>query len=368
MKKLVFIAFMLLLVSCGSATTEVYDRESLEDKIGQMLMVGFRGFELQDEMTIVKDIEQRNLGGVILFDYDVPLDIPERNIRDLDQVADLNSDLQQRAEIPLLIAVDQEGGNVARLKTDHGFHEMPSHQELGEQDIERTREVSSQTAEELADLGFNINYAPVVDVNLNPENPIIGSLERSFSDDPEVVTRHAQAFIEAHQQHGVYSTIKHFPGHGSSEDDTHIGIADVTDYWQEVELEPYQNLIATNTVELIMTAHIFNENLDPDHPATLSRSVVTEKLRNQMGYEGLIVSDDMQMDAIAEFYGLEEALELGINAGLDVLVFANNSVYEEDITERAIEKIVNLVADGKVDRSSIEESYQRIMQFKQNLE
>lgn len=368
MKNLAFIPLMLLLVSCGPAA-EVYDRESLEDKIGQMLMVGFRGFDLQEDMTIVEDIEQRNLGGVILFDHDVPLDIPERNIRDLDQVTNLNSDLQQHAEIPLFIAVDQEGGNVARLKTDHGFHEMPSHQELGERDdTEQTAEVSSEAALGLAELGFNINYAPLVDVNLNPENPIIGSLERSFSDDPAVVTRHAKAFIEAHQQHGVYSTIKHFPGHGSSEDDTHIGIADVTDYWQEVELEPYQELIETNMVELIMTAHIFNENLDTDHPATLSYSVVTEMLREEMGYEGLIVSDDMQMDAIAEYYGLEEALELGINAGLDVLVFANNSVYEEDITERAIEKIVNLVADGKVDRSNIEESYQRIMLFKQNLE
>lgn len=341
--------------------------EELKQKIGQLLMVGFRGFELEEGMKIVEDIEDRNLGGVILFDYDVPRDIPERNIRDLAQVQQLNTDLQTRADIPLMIAVDQEGGNVARLKPEHGFHEMPSHQNLGDAgDIERTFEESAKTAERLAELGFNINYAPVTDVNRNPDNPIIGALERSFSEDPEMVARHARAFMEAHHEYGVYSTIKHFPGHGSSRDDTHLGIADVTEYWDEVELQPFQELIDSD-LRLIMTAHIFNEQLDPDHPATLSENVITGILREEMDYEGIIVSDDMQMNAITDFYGLEEALELGINAGLDLLVFANNSVYEEDIAERAISKIAAMVEDGRVSRSRIEESYKRIMQFKENL-
>lgn len=358
--------FWGVLISACSQTEETQDAE-LKQKIGQMLMVGFRGFELSDDMTIVEDIEERNLGGVILFDYDVPRGVPERNIRDMEQVQKLNTDLQSRAEIPLMIAVDQEGGNVARLKPKHGFHEMPSHQKLGEEgNFEKTKEVSVQTAEQLAELGFNINYAPVTDVNRNPDNPIIGRLERSFSENPDEVARHARAFMEGHHQHGVFSTIKHFPGHGSSKDDTHLGIADVTEYWDEMELQPFQELIDSD-LQLIMTAHIFNERLDADHPATLSQNVITGLLREQMGYEGVIVSDDMQMNAIADYYGLEEALELGINAGLDLLVFANNSVYEENITERAVNKIAAMVEDGRIPRSRIEESYNRIMNFKEHL-
>lgn len=365
---LLVVCTAMFVTSCSENKVEIEDRQALEDKIGQMLMVGFRGFELQEDMTITQDLEERNLGGVILFDHDVPRDIPERNIRDLEQVRSLNSSLQERSDIPLLIAIDQEGGNVARLKTEHGFHEMPSHQKLGDyNDPDSTRRVSAKAAEALADLGFNINYAPVADVNLNPDNPIIGALERSFSADPDRVTEHAQAYIAGHREHGVFSTIKHFPGHGSSEDDTHLGMADVTDTWREVELEPYQNLIETGSVDLIMTAHIFNQHLDPDHPATLSESVITGTLRDEMGYDGVIVSDDMQMDAIAEYYGLEEALELGINAGLDILVFANNSVYEEDITERAISKIINLVEQGRIEKAQIQESYDRIQEFKDQL-
>ncbi len=349
------------------SNTEAAQDDELKQKIGQLLMVGFRGFELEDGMTVVRDIEERNLGGVILFDYDVPRDEPKRNIRDLDQVRQLNADLQSHAETPLMVAIDQEGGNVARLKPEHGFHEMRSHQSLGdENDTDKTYEESAKTAERLADLGFNINYAPVTDVNRNPENPIIGKLERSFSEDPDVVAQHARAFMQAHHEYGVYSTIKHFPGHGSSRDDTHLGIADVTEYWDEVELQPFQELIDSD-LQLIMTAHIFNEHLDSDHPATLSQNVVTNILREEMGYEGIIVSDDMQMNAITDFYGLEEALELGINAGLDLLVFANNSVYEEDITERAVSKIAAMVEDGRVSRSRIEESYERVMKFKENL-
>lgn len=328
-------------------------------------MVGFRGFELSEDMAIVEDIRERNLGGVILFDYDVPLGIPERNIQSPVQVRALNQSLQGLTGKTLLIAVDQEGGRVSRLKEQFGFPPTVSHQALGlNDDPDSTRSFASRTAALLAGLEFNLNFAPTVDVNTNPDNPIIGQLERSFSDDPARVARHSEAFISAHREHGVHPTIKHFPGHGSSMDDSHLGMTDVTETWDELELVPYRYLIENDMIDVIMTAHIFNERLDPQLPATLSYDIITGLLRNELGYDGVIVSDDMQMGAIANYYGLEQAIKLSINAGVDMLTFANNSVYEEDITQRAIGIISTMVESGEIPRERIEESYERIMRLK----
>ncbi len=351
-----------LLASC-SDNAEADD--DLRNMIGQMLMVGFRGFEVTETDRIVEDLTRRNLGGVILFDYDVPSSTPERNIESPEQVAQLVADLKSYSQTPLLVAIDQEGGRVSRLKTRFGFPENVSHEYLGELNNEdSTRHYAAITAETLNSLGININFAPVVDVNTNPENPVIGQLERSFSGDPAEVTQHARWFIDEHVSHGVFPTAKHFPGHGSAWNDSHFGMADVTETWDDLELDPYRDLIAEGRLELIMSAHIFNENWDEEHPATLTPLVMTEMLRNELGFEGVLVSDDMQMGAITEFYGLEQAIELSIKAGIDLLIFANNSVYEPDITERAIEIIHDLVISGEIPEERIRESYERITRLK----
>src|SRR5690606_10098573 len=164
----------------------------------------------------------------------------------------------------------------------------------------------------LAEAGINLNLAPVVDVNVNPDNPVIGQLERSFSGDPDVVTEQAKAFIEAHHEHGVLCTLKHFPGHGSSEADSHLGFVDVTNLWSRQELEPFRNLIDAGLADAIMTAHIFNANWDSEHPATLSRAVITGILREELGYDGVVITDDMQMGAIRDFYGFEAAVVMSV--------------------------------------------------------
>ena len=219
-------------------------------------------------------------------------------------------------------------------------------------------------AQTLSDLGINLNLAPVVDVNLNPENPVIGGIERSFSGDPEVVTRQAKQFIESHHQHGVFTTLKHFPGHGSSEHDSHLGIVDVTGMWSEDELIPYQNLIDDGMADIIMTAHIFNENWDPEFPATLSEKVITGMLRNELGFEGLVMSDDMQMEAIRSHYGLEIAIKQAILAGVDILSFANNSIYDPEIVPKAHGIIKSLIENGQISEQRIDDSYHRIVDFK----
>lgn len=333
-----------------------------------MLMVGFKGFEVSDTSHIIRDIEEFHVGGIILFDYDVPTDRPVRNIESPEQVKKLIDQLNSLSDTPLFMAVDQEGGRVARLKPSRGFAPTVSAQHLGEtDDLDSTRYYAERIAGQLHELGFNVNFAPVVDLNINPVNPVIGRVERSFSDDPQKVIKHASVFLEEFSEHNILGVLKHFPGHGSAWNDSHVGMADVSDTWQSVELEPYRTLIEDDYQFAIMTAHVFNENLDPDLPATLSQVVQTELLRNQLGFEGVLFSDDMQMQAIRSFYGLESSIEYAINAGVDVLVFGNNIIYQSDIAPTAVGIIKNLVEQGTISEERIDESYQRIMNLKDTL-
>ncbi|RLB66095.1 MAG: glycoside hydrolase family 3, partial [Deltaproteobacteria bacterium] len=213
--------------------------------------------------------------------------------------------------------------------------------------------------------GITLNFAPVVDLNINPNNPVIGKLERSFSADPQVVTRMALAFIRAHHVLGIRCTLKHFPGHGSSSTDSHLGFVDVTKTWSPVELEPYKNIIGAGMADAIMTAHVFNAKLDEDYPATLSKRVITGLLREKLGYGGVIISDDMQMGAIRKYYGFEQAIRLAIDAGVDILIVANNTIFDKTAIPRAISIIRTLVKQGKISVPRIEASYRRIHALKQ---
>ena len=364
------IFFSILLFMSGSfLACKSYQEGEIEPtfdkKIGQMLMVGFHGFEVSDTSRVVRDITEYHTGGVILFDVHVPENSPDRNIDSPEQVKQLISDLQDLAELPLFMAVDQEGGRVARLKTERGFNPTRSAEYLGDlNNPDSTRYHASRMAEMLNDLGFNVNFAPVVDLNTNPQNPVIGRLDRSFSADPDIVTEHASIFLEEFTKNGVLGVLKHFPGHGSAWNDSHVGMADVTDTWEVVELEPYQSLADGEFPFAVMTAHVFNEHLDPDWPATLSANVQTGILREQIGFDGVLFSDDMQMEAIRSFYGLETAVKNAVLAGVDVLVFANNSVYERDIVPEAVEIIKNLVDEGVITEERINQSYSRIMAAK----
>ncbi len=376
------ILLITLFTACKKAEPSVDEEEivlprlqpkqevNLDNKIGQMLMVGFRGTAVHDQgvQDIVRDIKQFHLGGVILYDYDVPSQSPIRNIQSPQQVKVLIEQLQTVSSLPLLIAIDQEGGKIQRLNEKFGFPPTVSAQYLGKHHPDMTDKHASEIANTLAVLGINFNFAPVVDLNINPNNPIIGKPERSFSAAPEIVTEHARAFVEAHRQYGVLCALKHFPGHGSSADDSHLGLADVTDTWQAIELEPYRHLINAGVVDAIMTAHVFNKALDPEYPATLSKRIITGTLREKLGYHGVIVSDDMQMKAIAHHYDLKSAILTAINAGIDILVLGNNvGEYEEDIAAHTFAVIRQLLDEGKLSQERIDESYHRIQALKHKL-
>jgi beta-N-acetylhexosaminidase len=337
---------------------------SLRERIGQMLLVGFRGLTADTADATRQQIAAGEVGGVILFSVDQLTGGP-RNVESPEQLRGLVDALAAAAPGPsLTIAIDQEGGMVARLGPSHGFPSTSSAAMLGQGDPSATAAAARAMAETLMSVGVTLNLAPVVDLAVNPDNPIIAAVERSFSADPDVVIAHATAFIEAHHDVGVRSAIKHFPGQGSATGDTHAGVVDVTDVWTETELEPFAALVGQRLPDAVLTAHIFNGRLDPDHPATLSKPTVTGILRERLGWDGAVISDDMQMGAIRDAYGYEEAVALAIEAGVDVLLIANQLVYEPDIAPRTIDIIEGLVASGRISEERIDASYRRILALK----
>jgi beta-N-acetylhexosaminidase len=342
--------------------------DALDEMIGQMILVGFRGLALEAENPIVADIRDRKIGGVVLFDYDVPAQSPVRNIESPRQVKALIDSLRGLAAVPLFIAVDQEGGKVSRLKEKFGFPATVSQKYLGSlDDAAVTRKYAETEATVLAEAGFNLNFAPVVDLDVNPANPVIGGIERSFSADPAIVVKHAVEVIRAYRAAGVLTTLKHFPGHGSSRSDSHLGFTDVTETWSQTELEPYRKIVETGLCDAVMTAHVFQAGLDPKYPATLSRSVIQSLLRDKLGFDGLVISDDMQMKAISANFGLKEAIVRAVEAGVDLLTFANNSVFDPAVARTAAGILKEAVADGTIPIERIKRSYDRILRLKKRI-
>ncbi|MBI5693428.1 MAG: glycoside hydrolase family 3 protein [Verrucomicrobia bacterium] len=339
---------------------------SLREKIGQLLNVGFRGCRPAECSLIARDIREHQIGAVVLFDQEMADgSARRRNVESPAQVRELLTHLQSLARVPLLTSIDQEGGRVNRLKTDYGFPPSISHEELGrlDQPAETYRHAVA-TAETLRSVGLNWNLAPVVDLDANPDNPIIKGKRRSFSPDPDAVTRHAVEFVRGHRDRGVLTCAKHFPGHGSARGDTHLGLVDVTTSWHERELLPFRRLIEGGWCDAVMSAHVFNARLDPERPATLSRAVITGLLREQLGFTGVITSDDMEMKAISSQYGLENSVPAAIEAGIDMLCFGNNLSYDPDIAPRAIAVLEGAVRSGRIPESRIDASYQRVLALK----
>ena len=333
-----------------------------------MLMVGFRGLELDDATAqMLRDIGP---GGVILFDRDGPSGgaIP-RNIAAPEQLRALTAQLQDGAAIPYFIAIDAEGGYVNRLKEKYGFTlKVPTALELGRQSPANTAAVAGALAEELRAAGINWNLAPVVDVDIDPDSPAIGKWERAFSADPAVVTAHAAAFIDAHRERGVITALKHFPGHGSAGGDTHLGVTDVTaTYQRDAELAPYNALIGGGYAGAVMTAHIVNRELDAaGRPATLSADIITGLLREELGFAGVVISDDMQMGAIVAEYGLAEAAVAAVNAGVDIVLLANQQGdYDTAPVYQVRDALLAAVSDGTIPQARIAEANDRIRQLKE---
>lgn len=366
MRKITLLLAAVFGLSCASNAQTTKEPE-LREKIGQMIVSGFRGFEAGSESEIAHYVRDLGIGGVIYFDRDVPTATNKRNVRSPEQLQKLSADLQALAKTPLLIAIDQEGGRVSRLKEQYGFPKTVSAQYLGtKNDPELTRKWAAATAKELKKAGINLDFAPNTDVNVNPKCPVIGAVERSFSADPAVVTRHAGIWIDELHREDVLTSLKHFPGHGSSTVDSHLGLTDITTTWKkDIELQPYKTLIDQGYNDIVMIGHLLHREVDPDYPASLSRKWIEGVLRNELGFLGVVITDDMNMGAIVDHYSLKRALELSINAGVDMIILGNNGkVFEDDLTPRAIDLIETLVSEGKISKERIDEAYNRILELK----
>jgi len=343
---------------------------SLEQKIGSMLMVGFMGTSAPKGSQICKDIEQYNLAGVILFDVNPVNHSQPKNIASKEQVAELTQELQACSKDgKLLIAVDQEGGKVQRLKSKYGFYgKFPKASDVIKMSDERVKDYYERMGAELASVGINYNLAPDVDLAINKRNHVIYQLGRSFGSDPKKVVHYASIFMDAMHDNGVLTSLKHFPGHGSSLGDTHKGFVDVTKLWKPIELEPYRLLAHSQTIDTVMVAHVFNKKLDAKYPATLSKKVVNGKLRGEFGFNGVVITDDLQMGAINKKYGLKNTLKLAINAGDDILLFGNQlSVKSMVRTSTLVNHIKELIKNKEVSLADIEASNQRVDALKAKL-
>ena len=361
------LAAVLAAAACGSDDPEARDL-TLSEAVGQMLMFGFPGTEV--EPAVAELLDEVQPGGLILYDYDVRSGGAQpRNIVSPYQLRALTASLQDHSDIPLLISVDAEGGLVNRLKQKYGFSVVvPSAAEQGAADAAETAEIAAALADQLQSMGINWNLAPVVDVDVNPDSPAIGALGRAFSDDPAEVAEHAAAFADAHRDRLVVPTLKHFPGHGSAADDTHLGVVDVTgSFERDVELAPYRMLFEQGYTGTVMTNHIVNRSLDPAAlPATLSAPVITGLLRSELGFDGVVVSDDMGMGAIVEQFTLEDAAVRAVSAGVDVVLIANQTHNDEaEIVLRVRDAILAAVERGEIPEERIYESAQRVLVLKQ---
>ncbi len=222
-------------------------------------------------------------------------------------------------------------------------------------------------AQWLYDSGINVNLAPVVDVNVNPSSPAIGFYERSYSSNPMTVFNHASWFIDEFNQKNIVNTLKHYPGHGSAEDDSHIGFTDITTTWADSELVPYQQLIGQGYSDLIMIGHLYNANLDSIYPASLSYNTITGLLKDSLGFTGAVISDELLMGAIVNNYTFDQAIELAINAGTDILLYRTNETNNLSLVRDVINIVEQKVNSGLIPMSRIDDAYNKILTLKQRI-
>lgn len=354
-----------LLVATAAADARPVTRdEGLRKMYGQLVIKGFAGQTPRDASVrqVRRALERSEIGGVIFF---------HKNIRNPKQVAALTRFLLG-AEVRYtpIIAVDEEGGSVERLNRKKGFTYNPGHFRMQQRyTVAEARKRYDGMAAELASAGFNTNFGPVVDVLLNPQNPIIARKYRSFGAHPLYVARYAGAFIDAHRAKRVGTALKHWPGHGSSASDSHLKFVDVTKQWQPVEIEPYRRLFRAGYDGMVMTSHLFHKDwgMGQDLPASLSPIAIQTRLRDELGFDGVVITDDLQMRAITSKRPLEEAIVLALKAGNDLVLIGNVLASTPSNTDFAVNAIEKAVKAGRLSFKQLYRSWTRVKDYKARL-
>jgi beta-N-acetylhexosaminidase len=325
------------------------DLERAKRELGQLFMIGFAGLELSDDTSAF--IAQAGIGGVILFAH---------NYESPGQVAELSNQVQEcRTDLPLWISVDQEGGRVQRFKK--GFTKIPDAASVAVTDSPKIAfELAELMASELRAVGINLNYAPIADINTNPKNPVIGN--RAYGSTEEQVTKISSAIARGHLTQGVQPCVKHWPGHGDTSTDSHFALPRVDTTLAELEAREFRPFIKAfkSRCNFVMTAHVICSKIDPDRPATLSPLILRDILRKQIRYTKIIISDDMEMKAITDHYGAEDAPRMAIEAGCDMLI------YRSEAAARAAYSALGKALDsGKLAPALVLEAAARIREVKQ---
>lgn len=325
---------------------------SMAEKIGQLVIVGMDGYELDDSARSL--ITEYQVGGFILF---------KRNLKSAQQMVTLLNSLKSVNsvnKVPLFLSIDGEGGRIDRLPGE--FIKIPTNRKIGRLGkIELSSQIGGIMGKTLKAIGFNMNFAPVLDIDSNPKNPVIG--DRSFGATAEIVSSHGVAMMKGLQDEKVISVVKHFPGHGDTTVDSHIDLPSLShdlDRLQSVELVPFGAAIQNNA-DGIMIAHILLRAIDPEYPSSLSYTIITKVLREQMKFEGVVFSDDLTMGAILDNYDIGEAAVRAISAGSDVVLVCHNS----ENAQKALLALEDAVKTGYISEERLEQSVYRILKLKE---
>jgi len=353
-----------LLATIFALCTAPVMAQSLEQMAGQMIVVGFAGDSVDDKGVVAarKQIADGEIGGVMFL---------KTNVASREAVTAMNASFRDAApaNLPPFITLDQEGGLVERLSKDVGFKEIANAATIaGDNTPEQARAIYAGLAEGVRDWGFNVNFAPVVDLAVNPANTVIAKNGRAYGKTADVVASYAAEVVAAHHDAGLITSLKHFPGHGSSTADSHEGFVDITRTWKPVELDPYRALIAKGYEDFVMVGHLINTEIDPSGlPSSLSKPWIEEVLRGQLGFTGAVITDDLEMGAIRDHFNLEETVTRAVRAGVDVLLFSNTAKPSSSLGPEVRDI---LVAKAKADpefKARIEESYKRIVALKSRI-
>lgn len=325
---------------------------TLEEKIGQMLFAGISNTELTQPDK--KLIEQYKVGGIIFFKEN--FQSPNQILRLLKEIKDTNKE----NAFPLFLGLDEEGGRISRLPKE--IKSLPSSLEIGNSNhVLFAYDIGRILGEELSAFGFNLDFAPVLDINSNPNNPVIG--DRSFGDSAEVVSSFGLETMRGIRSKNIISVIKHFPGHGDTDVDSHLALPTINktkDQLEELELIPFKQAFRQNA-DAVMIAHILLPKLDATYPSSMSKKVITDLLRDEMQYDGVIITDDLTMKAITNNYSIEEAAVQSIKAGSDILLIA----HDFRNVELAFHSIKRAVETGEISEEQIDASVKRIIQLKE---
>lgn len=334
--------------------------QSLEQMAGQMIVVGFVGDSVDDKSVAAMraEIASGDIGGVMFL---------KTNVASRSAVIAMNEAFRAASpDLKPFITLDQEGGAVERLTEAVGFTEIPAAATIAKTiPVSKARPLFNAQAKAIADWGFSVNFAPVVDLDLNPDNQVIGKHGRSFGSDPKIVTEYARQVVAAHHEAGVLTALKHYPGHGSSTADSHEGYVDITRTWSDKELAPYRQLIGGGYADFVMVGHLIDTEIDASGvPSSLSHVWITDTLRNSLGFQGVVITDDLQMGAIRDHYGPEETVVRAVNAGVDVLLFSNTVKPRTSLGDEVRAILLKEAEADPAFRARIEESYKRIVALK----